>query len=94
MLDPKHFQLLVDCDRYLERQHVLLQRLAAADEGDIALAAMESAFDQLLQAVTAGWQALADELDEGSAPDRGGAGRRDARPRAVDAEGHPDGEIA
>jgi hypothetical protein len=57
MPDPKHLELLLDCDRYLERQQALLDRLAGDDALAPLLAAMDAAFDQLLQAVTEGWHA-------------------------------------
>ncbi|WP_305782901.1 hypothetical protein [Symbioplanes lichenis] len=56
MPDPKHLELLLDCDRYLDRQQVLLDRLAGDDRLAPLLAAMDAAFDQLLQAVTEGWR--------------------------------------
>ena len=92
MLDPRHLRLLLNCDRYVERQHVLLERLAAGGGDELLLAAMESAFDQLLQAVTVGWQALSDELDDDPAdPDRVDHGGR--RPGRTDTGGHPGGGI-
>ncbi|MFC3385025.1 hypothetical protein [Couchioplanes azureus] len=64
MLDPRHLELLRDCDRYLERQQVLLDRLAGEDRADAVLAAMDSAFDQLLHAVTIAWRGVVADLGD------------------------------
>ncbi|MFI5491030.1 hypothetical protein [Actinoplanes sp. NPDC051859] len=64
MFDPKHLELLRDCDRYLERQQLLLDRLAAEDRTNTVLAAMDSAFDQLLHAVTVAWRGVAVDLGD------------------------------
>ncbi|ROP32478.1 hypothetical protein [Couchioplanes caeruleus] len=64
MLDPRHLELLRDCDRYLERQQVLLDRLAGEDLAGAVLAAMDSAFDQLLHAVTVAWRDAAVDLGD------------------------------
>ena len=93
MLDPRHLQLLLNCDRYVERQHVLLERLAATGGDELVLAAMDSAFDQLLQAVTVGWHTLSEDLD-GDSPEPGRLDLGGTRPARTDSAGHPDGEIA
>jgi hypothetical protein len=56
MTDAQRLELLLDCDRYLERQQALLDRLAANGSATAEFLAMDAALDQLAQAVAMGWR--------------------------------------
>jgi hypothetical protein len=66
MMDPRHAQLLDDCEAYLERQQRLLDGLASLPAAAGALAGMDAALDQLSHAVELQWQEFAPELARGS----------------------------
>ncbi|WP_106125705.1 hypothetical protein [Pseudosporangium ferrugineum] len=65
MFRADYLDLLRDCDRYLERQQVLLDRLAAEESAAAVLPAMDSAYDQLLHAVTLGWRSVETQAGRG-----------------------------
>jgi ADP-heptose:LPS heptosyltransferase len=68
MMDPRHAELLSDCEDYLERQQRLLDRLAAVGAAADILVGMDSALDQLSQAVAMQWRSLAPDLAPAARP--------------------------
>ena len=86
-------RLLHDCDSYLERQRVLLDRSTALGPSDATGVAMAAALDQLARAVKLAWQDARTQMVRDTGRDLQDARSRRPEPaRRADTDSDPPSE--